>query len=227
MDGDIKKRRHSILIELAAVTSILMVIVRALFLAKSNPIIGQALSAIVAILFLYAPIFVLWRKKRPLDFTDRGWPQYRKSFLVFLVTSVIVFPPFLVGAHLWQLFVMGYKHFYFAGFPNALQVMAFQLLLVALPEEFYFRGYFQSALNLVFERRWNVLGVKLGPAWIITAVVFAICHSIVFYQWWHFSIFFPALVFGYLRERMGTITAPILFHAASNIMMDFFVRSYS
>ncbi|HPQ81946.1 MAG TPA: CPBP family glutamic-type intramembrane protease, partial [bacterium] len=42
----------------------------------------------------------------------------------------------------------------------------------------------------------------------------------------HFSIFFPALVFGYLRERTGSITAPALFHAASNILMDWIARSY-
>lgn len=223
MEGN---NRISLAIELAAVTAALLIVSHALFIARGNAFIGPALSTIVAILFLYTPIMVLWYKRRSIDFLDRGWRPYARSFAVFAAISVIVFPLFVTGAHLWQLFIAGKSAFRAAPFPNFLNIALFQLLLIALPEEFYFRGYFQSAMNLIFERRWRVLGTNLGWGWIITAAVFAFAHTIVVYQWWHFSIFFPALIFGYLRERTGSITAPILFHAASNILMDWVSRSY-
>ena len=113
-----------------------------------------------------------------------------------------------------------------ASFPDIGRVIFYQLLLIALPEEFYFRGYVQPALNAIFRPRWNILGVQLGWSWILTAVIFAIAHSIITYQWWHFAIFFPGLVFGWLKERTGALTAPIFFHAAANIFMNWFARSY-
>ena len=98
--------------------------------------------------------------------------------------------------------------------------------MVALPEEFFFRGYFQSTLNRVWPTRWRFLGASFGPALPITALVFAVAHSVIALQWWHFSIVFPALLFGWLREKTGSITAPILWHGAANIFMVWFLRSY-
>lgn len=214
------------IIELSIATVALLIITRVLFLVRGSSIVGPALSTIVAVIFIYVPIAILWFRRRAIDFLDRDVKSYLSSIKIFTITSVIVFPLFLVGAHIWQIYIMGYKTFYFSPFPNFLNVTFFQLLLVALPEEFYFRGYFQSTINQVFLTRRKILGVELGWGFIITAAVFAIAHSIVYYQWWHFAIFFPALLFGYLRERTGSITASVLFHATSNIVMDWVVRCY-
>ncbi|MFH0799578.1 MAG: JDVT-CTERM system glutamic-type intramembrane protease, partial [Pseudomonadota bacterium] len=121
---------------------------------------------------------------------------------------------------------VGMHNFQAAPFPNLLNFALVQILLVALPEEFFFRGYFQSAANAIFPGRMRFFGANIGWGLLVTAAVFAFAHSVVLYKWWHFSIFFPALVFGYLRERTGTITVPVLFHAASNILMDWITRSY-
>src|SRR3990167_7751116 len=100
------------------------------------------------------------------------------------------------------------------------------LLVVALPEEFYFRGFLQSRFNQLWPAKWRLLGAELGWGWIVTAVIFAFAHSVLNLQWWHFSIFFPALLFGYLRERTNSLTAPILFHTFSNCFMNWFAKSY-
>jgi len=221
-----KLGRRSLIVEITSLTVILLVITRVMYLARGIGPIGSLLPAIVAVLFLYGPIIVLWQKKRKIDFLDRGVRDYVRSAITFLVTAIIVFIPFLLLAHAWQIVVFKYSGFRMTGFPGFWNALAFQVFLVALPEEFYFRGYFQSAMNRITERKWRILGVQLGWGWIITALVFAIAHSIVTYKWWHFSIFFPALLFGYLRERTGSITAPILFHAMSNLLMDWFVRCY-
>jgi membrane protease YdiL (CAAX protease family) len=50
--------------------------------------------------------------------------------------------------------------------------------------------------------------------------VFAAGHSIVQFQWWHFAIFFPSLVFGWMRARTGQVVAGAGFHAWSNVTVS-------
>ncbi len=219
-------RSKNIIWELAIVTIAVLIFARLLLLLNNVPWAYNYVPALVAVLLLYAPMFVLWKRGRQIDFIERNKTQVAKSLLTFTITALIIFPVFFVLAHFWQVWVFK-KHFLgWAAFPNSLQIILYQLIIVALPEEFYFRGYFQSTIDKVCQKRKRILGVELGWGWLITAVVFAISHSIITYQWWHFSIFFPALLFGYLRLRTSTILAPILFHAASNIFMNWFSRMY-
>lgn len=220
-------RRRSLALELAVVTAAVLAVSHLLFLARGVAVIGAAISTIVAVLLLYVPVLALWVRRRPIDFLDRSAAAYLRSLLAFLIVAAVVFPPFFACAHGWQLIVAGSRGFHAAGFPSFWTAAAGQLILIALPEEFYFRGYFQSTADRIFPKRWRILGASLGWGLVITAAVFAVAHTIIFYRWWHFSIFFPALLFGYLRERTGSITAPVLFHAAANLLMDWIARSYA
>ncbi len=222
--GMITKR--PLIAEIAVATAAVLVVAHILYRLRFIAFIDRYLSVIIAVLLLYVPIAVLWKRKREIDFIDRGWRTFVSSCGVFVLTALIVFPLFFACAHFWQLWVMGYRGFQLAPFPSLDKVVVYQLLVVALPEEFYFRGYVQSGMNMLFRRRWRVLGATLGWGWVVTALIFAVAHTIITYRWWHFAIFFPALVFGYLREKTGSITAPILFHALSNILMNWFSRSY-
>jgi len=212
--------------ELVVVTAALIIITHVLYIFRHIAWIGHSISTVVAILFIYTPVLVLWKRHRPIDFLDRHWRSFFIACLFFLAAALIIFPPFLLLAHFWQIIIMGKQGFKAAGLPNIMNVILFQLLLVALPEEFFFRGYFQSTIDKILKGRKRILGVDVGAGFLITAAVFAVAHTMVTYQWWHFSIFFPALLFGYLRLRTGSITAPILFHTASNVLMDWFSRSY-
>ena len=213
--------------ELVVVTTLLVLAAHIFYRLRFISWINASLSTLVAVLFLYGPTVVLWIRRRPIDFLDRGWRSHLRSTLIFSITSLLLFPPFFAAAHFWQTGIMGYEVFAPAGFPRFWTLTFFQVLMVALPEEFYFRGYFQSTIDRLLKKPWRLFGANLGWGWIITAAVFAAAHSVVTYRWWHFAIFFPGLVFGYLRARTGTITAPILFHAASNVLIDWFVRCYS
>ncbi|MCB1214501.1 MAG: CPBP family intramembrane metalloprotease, partial [Deltaproteobacteria bacterium] len=73
---------------------------------------------------------------------------------------------------------------------------------------------------------WNILGARLGPAWILTSLIFAFSHSLMTLQWWHFAIFFPGLAFGWLREKTGYLSAGILFHALSNTYAQWIFLNY-
>lgn len=218
--------KKSLVVEVSLVTAVLLIVAHVLFTSGSAVFIGNWLPFVVAVLFMYGAVAVLWYRKRKIDFLDANKNAYVRSIITFAIFSLIIFPPFFGLAHAWQVFVYGREGFKLADFPGFWNMLAFQVVLVALPEEFYFRGYFQSAMNILFEKKWKFLGVYLGWGWIVTALVFAFAHSIVYFKWWHFSIFFPALAFGYLRERTGTITASVLFHAACNIFMYWFVRCY-
>ncbi len=217
---------RTLLWEVGVLTVALLLIVRMLHSFVPVPSVQENLSTIVAVLFLYSPVVVLRWRRRPIDFLDHNKKQFLTSFFWAVGTILVIFPPYMGVAHLWMKWVWGFAHFVPAGFPELWNFMAYQFLLVALPEEFFFRGYLQSTLQQVFVPRWNILGVRIGWGFFITAFVFAFAHSVIALQWWHFSIFFPALLFGYLREKTGTITAPIIVHAFSNIFIDWFVRSY-
>jgi membrane protease YdiL (CAAX protease family) len=39
-------------------------------------------------------------------------------------------------------------------------------------------------------------------------------------------VFFPALLFGWLRARTGGIGAPVVFHALCNLFADYLAKSY-
>lgn len=218
--------RRSILAEMGIVTACILAVSHLLFRLRFITFIDEHLSVMVGIMLLYVPIVVMGKRGRGIDFIDISARRFASSVMVFLVSSLVVFPAFFALAHVWQTAILGLKGFETPPFPNLVAVIVYQLLIVALPEEFFFRGYVQSGLDAVFAPRWRILGVQLGWSWILTAAVFAIAHSFIVYRWWHFSIFFPALVFGYLRERTGSITAPVLFHAASNVLMNWFSRGY-
>ena len=105
-------------------------------------------------------------------------------------------------------------------------IIGYHLFFVALPEEMFYRGYMQSRLDEVWRPRWRILGADLGVGWLVTCVVFAFGHSLVVFQWWHFAIFFPSLVFGWLRARTGDVMAGAFFHAWCNIGVVFLDTAY-
>ncbi len=101
-----------------------------------------------------------------------------------------------------------------------------QLLVVALPEELFYRGYVQGSLRrLLPGRPVRVLGAELGPGFLLTQLLFALGHLATF-QVFRLGTFFPGLVFGWLRERTGGVAAPILFHALSNLFLKVLEASF-
>ncbi|MBI5633571.1 MAG: CPBP family intramembrane metalloprotease [Nitrospirae bacterium] len=93
--------------------------------------------------------------------------------------------------------------------PVPLQIMAFQLFGISLPEEAYFRGFLQECLGN------NLRGVFL------TSILFAIMHlpQLVFYgDWYSLMTFFPSLVMGFIYMKTSNILPSVIFHFAANIL---------
>lgn len=140
------------------------------------------------------------------------------------LVALIVFPPFVLGFELWH----GPDHPFVLRLPQDLPAYALtQLLVVGLPEEALFRGYAQSRLHEAFGERVRVLGATLSPrALVLQAALFALIHFAVEPYPARLAVFFPALLFGWVRARRGGIGAAIVLHAACNLLGDVLARGW-
>ncbi len=104
------------------------------------------------------------------------------------------------------------------------EVLLIHLVVVALPEEVFYRGFVQARLAPLFRRRIRVLGASLGPHVVVASALFALSHLVTIPHPYRLAVFFPGLLFGWLRERTGGVLAPAVLHAASNVLLEFLVR---
>lgn len=147
-----------------------------------------------------------------------------RALLVASLFGVITFVPFYAGfLRFWHP-----RHAFSLGMPwmELLSLSAGQLLVIALPEEAFYRGYVQSRLDDAFPARIRVLGAELGPSLLITSVVFALGHVATVHKPARLAVFFPSLLFGFIRARTGGVGAGIVFHAMCNVYSDLLGRGF-
>lgn len=140
------------------------------------------------------------------------------------LAALIVFPPFWIGYRIyWEVDAP----FVFR-LPEGWWDLALgQLLVVALPEEAFYRGYLQTALDRGWSRwRWRIFGAELGVGWLVTSAIFALGHFLAVPHPNRLAVFFPALLFGWLRQRSGGIGAAVVFHALCNLLVDTLALGY-
>ncbi len=138
--------------------------------------------------------------------------------------AVIVFGPYYFGwRHWWQP-----RHTFSLELRpvETLNDTLGQLLLVALPEEAFYRGYLQTRLDEALPKRVRVLGAPLGLGVVIASVIFAIGHFVTVPVPARLAVFFPSLLFGWLRARTGGIGAPLAFHTFCNVFSETLGRAY-
>lgn len=97
-----------------------------------------------------------------------------------------------------------------------LSVAFVQIFFVGAPEEIFFRGPVQGLMNRVFPNRYLIFGVPCGAGLIVAAVLFGLAHALTEGSWERAIVVVPALLFGWLRERTGSVLAPALVHGVSN-----------
>ena len=212
----------------------------------SHIVLRDLVLALVPLMFIYAPVWLCRHRAaqgevmplndgtgtfRPID----SWayrlsiPGFRdgaswwRALRLNLIVCAIVGVPWVIGYHYYQTTLFGLQPG--SGIrPDLGIIVLYHFFYVAIPEEFFYRGYFQTRLNEIFPRKWLIFGVPMGWGAIVASLFFAFGHSLVLFQWWHFATFFPALVFAWLRERTGGVIAGAIFHAICNIavgMMDY------
>ena len=137
--------------------------------------------------------------------------------------GLLCFPPFWLG-YLWWWKPAG--PFLAAPLGTLGEELVGQLVVIALPEEAFYRGYLQTALDDVWRPRWRLLGAPVGWGIVVTSAVFALGHLVTEPHPNRLAVFFPALLFGWLRNRTGGIGAAVTFHALCNLFSSYLERSY-
>jgi len=137
--------------------------------------------------------------------------------------ALLIFPAFWFGYLAWW---KPHHAFVPAALPSLGDDVSGQLFVIALPEEAFYRGYLQSELDRAWLPRWRVLGAQLGPGVIVASVLFALGHILTETHPNRLAVFFPALVFGWLRSRSKGIGAGVFFHAMCNLFAAYLAQSY-
>jgi membrane protease YdiL (CAAX protease family) len=202
------------------------------------PAIGHLGSALVAVLFLYAPVYVAWRRGEDLD--DYGFhaAPLRRGLTTAGAAIAIIFPIFALGyfafyevacnsgllAHLPVRGMCAHYGGLAALHPPAptwslLQFCAVQLVVVALPEELFFRGMLLRLLEQRFPPKRRILGGGVGLALVLSAAMFALIHLPKDGDPRALATFFPGLLFGWMRSATDSVLASTLTHGASNILI--------
>ncbi len=137
-----------------------------------------------------------------------------------VLLALLLFPGFAVAfARYWHV-----RHIAWMPPPKLADAVLGQLVVVALPEEAFFRGYLQTALDREWGRKLEIFGARIGPGLLVSSVLFALGHLATVPHPARLAVFFPSLVFGWLRARTGGIGAGVAFHAMCNLLSDGLAR---
>jgi membrane protease YdiL (CAAX protease family) len=207
-----------------------LLLIRGVVTAQSAGLPEWTLAA-VPFLFIYAPVWLCsWRKVDSYAYriaipAFRDWRAWADGLWEAGKVIAIILVPFLIGYHLYQ--TQLFHHAPHWRVPkDAWLLVPYHLFFVAIPEEFFYRGYFQTRLNEVFPRKFVLFGVAFGWPLLIASLFFAFGHSLVVIRWWHFATFFPGLLFGWLREKTGQPLAGALLHAWANVTVTWLDTLY-
>jgi len=211
------------------------------------PLVRDNLHAFIAVIFFYAPAVAARAGGRRFDYHEAGLRLHPLglNLKVLGAACLLVFPAFVAGfflfyeyacgaagtwlapyfgrlCHHWQGFAAGTlrlpEHF-------ALSALN-QLVVVAIPEEIFFRGYLLVRLERVWRPTRRLWGAPVGWALVVSSALFALGHVVVVPNPQRLAVFFPALVFGWMRGRTGSIAAGATFHALCNVVADVMHTSY-
>lgn len=129
-----------------------------------------------------------------------AWPRPARRAAVEIAAATLV-----VAAVAW--WVAGCSR---EGAPVTVATVLLHVLWIAPSEELFFRGHLQGALR-------GPLGAASATA--VAAACFAISHAAIARDLAGLATIAPALLFGALRERQGSVLGPVLCHAAANLSL--------
>jgi membrane protease YdiL (CAAX protease family) len=181
---------------------IYIALISLIFLMKY--LISWSLAATVSAFLMLAIPFILKNDMRDLRWDPRGVLWGIAVTIVILLIYIAV----LAGYGLYAGKSLTFNKLSYS-------FVLIQLLLVALPEEVFFRGYLQQKLGNTVK---GVIAVSLlfALAHFVTLCLggghgLSVCSQAVL-------TFFPSLVMGYLYMSTGTLWASIIFHFLANIV---------
>jgi membrane protease YdiL (CAAX protease family) len=205
----------------------------------------------IAVIFLYAPALAARWSGRPFDYHAAGlrtdpvglnlkvtglalavtWPVFFAAFLGFYGYVCRPGAPHFVQYWAETFAPMCSRWLGLGGVrwrlpPDFLQLALSQVVVVAVPEELFFRGYLMGR----FEERWpsrrRLFGADVGWPLLLSSVLFALGHLLVDFDAARLAVFFPGLAFAWMRARTRSIAAGALFHALCNLLSELLHTSF-
>lgn len=142
-----------------------------------------------------------------------------------VAVAAVTFPLFAVGHHLWQEW-LGHPWRAFRVPPDLAMVWLKNTLLIALPEELFYRGFVETRLERLWPTKRTILGLPIGRTVVVASALFALGHFLGEYNPARLGPFFPAFVFSALTRRAGSITGAVAYHGASNAFSHLLAFGY-
>jgi membrane protease YdiL (CAAX protease family) len=216
-------------------------------LGAAVPLVRENLHGLIAVVFFYTPALAARRAGREFDYREVGLrtDPVGLNLAVVGIAAAITLPAFVIGFFQFYGRVCGgaggeWTRWWWAlctrwlgasggslHLPPRFALLALsQLVVVAIPEELFFRGYLMERLEKVWPPTRRLLGAPVGLALVASSALFALGHLFVIPNPQRLAVFFPALVFGWMRARTGSIAAGAVFHALCNIVADVMHTSY-
>jgi membrane protease YdiL (CAAX protease family) len=208
------------------------------------PFVRANLHVPIAVLFFYAPAVAARRMGREFDYVAAGLraDPVKLNLAIVGLASAIAFPAFVIGFFLfWGQVCGGAAARLFGGLcrhwlgwshghlrvPDGFALFSLsQLVVVAIPEEIFFRSYLQERLEAVWPPTRRLFGAPVGRALLVSSALFAVGHLAVIPDPQRLAVFFPSLLFGWMWSRSRSIAAGATFHALCNIVSELLRASY-
>ncbi len=209
------------------------------------PFVHANLHVPIAVLFFYAPALAARRMGREFDYEAAGLraDPIGLNLALIALASLVVFPFFAIGfflfwgqvcptpdlarlfgglCHRWLGWSQGHLRL-----PDGIALFSLsQLVVVAIPEELFFRGYLLERLEQVWPPTRRLFGAPVGRAVVVSSALFALGHLAVIPDPQRLAVFFPSLLFGWMWSRTRSIAAGATFHALCNVVSEVLRVSY-
>jgi membrane protease YdiL (CAAX protease family) len=209
--------------------------------ARAVTLVDQLMQGAIAFAFLFGPQLAARISGRAYDPLAAGLSlRPSKPGLRTLAGALLITWPLFIGGFLLYYGALCPGHIVPAAWTRALAPMCrhwsglagwqlrlpdgfvmlalSQILVVAIPEEAFFRGYLMYRLEQRWPSRRRVWGTAVGWPLVVSSALFALGHFLVDLQPLRLAVFFPALAFGFMRSRSGSVAPGALFHALCNLL---------
>jgi len=132
-------------------------------------------------------------------------PSWRDPVWLFAIT---------VGPVFWLIYSQTVQPIQFANNNTPFSALILAIFIYPVLEEIVFRGWIQAELmsKSLFQKRYFTISLA---NW-LTSLLFSLFHLINHEPTWAALVFFPSILFGYLRDRYDAITPSITLHIFYN-----------
>ena len=207
-----------ILIEIVCVTVVTIMLIKLL----RNNLNNRGTWFITPFVLIMAAVVPSWLRKRSVAEIGLRIGRLGLTLRVLCTTCVIVFPLLFVGVFVLKKFEVQLPLCPVIPEKGWISWLVYQFMYVAVAEEMFFRGYLQSnvlcLLTMSIQKSRDFLEL-IGI--IVSAMAFAISHSVLLGNIMPIITFFPGLIFGWLLVKTKSLLAPIIFHGLANVYYAF------